>query len=118
MSNQEIADRLFLSVSTVKWYVRQLNSKLDTTNREEVVQRAAVLGLLQQPGAAPVLHNLPQQTMPFVGRQEELLDLQRLLAQEEIRLVTLLAPGGMGKTRLAIQAALEQVDAFADGVVF
>jgi LuxR family transcriptional regulator, maltose regulon positive regulatory protein len=45
LSNNEIAERLFLSLSTVKWYVRQLNSKLDTTNRDEIVQRARSLGL-------------------------------------------------------------------------
>jgi ATP/maltotriose-dependent transcriptional regulator MalT len=45
LSNNEIAERLFLSLSTVKWYVRQLNRKLDTTNRDEIVQRARSLGL-------------------------------------------------------------------------
>jgi predicted ATPase/DNA-binding CsgD family transcriptional regulator len=120
LSNQEIADRLFLSVSTVKWYVRQLNSKLDTTNREEIVQRAYTLGLLQQDGTGvpAANHNLPQLPTPFVGRQGELAEIQRLLKQDEVRLLTLLAPGGMGKTRLAIQAADGLLTHFADGVHF
>ncbi|HRL12007.1 MAG TPA: LuxR C-terminal-related transcriptional regulator [Aggregatilineales bacterium] len=117
LSNQEIADRLFLSVSTVKWYVRQLNSKLDTTNREEIVQRAYSLGLLQDASqTTPAVHNLPQHPTPFVGRRSELADVQRLLLQEDVRLLTILAPGGMGKTRLAVQASDALAVRFADGV--
>ncbi|UCC87925.1 MAG: hypothetical protein JSV81_01130, partial [Anaerolineales bacterium] len=61
-------------------------------------------------------HNLPPQAAPFVGRQTELAELTRWLADPEVRLVTILGPGGMGKTRLAIQAALAQLDVFAHGV--
>ncbi|UCC87717.1 MAG: winged helix-turn-helix domain-containing protein, partial [Anaerolineales bacterium] len=61
-------------------------------------------------------HNLPPQATPFVGRQTELAELTRWLADPEVRLVTILGPGGMGKTRLAIQAALAQLDVFAHGV--
>jgi predicted ATPase/DNA-binding SARP family transcriptional activator len=61
-------------------------------------------------------HNLPVQTTPFVGREEELAELGRLLSDPDVRLVTVLGPGGMGKTRLALEAAQGQVDRFADGV--
>ena len=64
------------------------------------------------------LHNLPSQTTPFVGREQELAELARLLADPGVRLVTILGPGGMGKTRLAIEAAQAQLDAFAHGVRF
>ncbi len=50
-------------------------------------------------------HNLPAQTTPFVGREDELADITRLLADPGVRLVTLLGPGGMGKTRLSLAAA-------------
>ena len=46
LSNKEIASRLFLAPNTVKWYVRQLNSKLDTSNHDEIVARAHALSLL------------------------------------------------------------------------
>lgn len=49
--------------------------------------------------------NLPAQTTPFVGRDEELLDILRLLADESVRLITVSGPGGMGKTRLTLEAA-------------
>jgi predicted ATPase len=63
-------------------------------------------------------HNLPAQTSTFLGREAELRDLRDLLAGEQVRLVTLTGPGGTGKTRLAIQAAAEQVERFVDGVFF
>jgi DNA-binding SARP family transcriptional activator len=62
--------------------------------------------------------NLPPQTTPFVGREAELAELARWLADPEVRLVTILGPGGMGKTRLAVEAARLQLEAFPHGVVF
>ena len=61
-------------------------------------------------------HNLPVQLSSFVGREAELAELARLLNDE--RLVTLIGPGGIGKTRVALQAAADQIDRFADGVFF
>ena len=50
-------------------------------------------------------HNLPLQTTAFVGRETEVAELSRLINQNEGRLVTILGPGGMGKTRLALEVA-------------
>jgi predicted ATPase/DNA-binding SARP family transcriptional activator len=63
-------------------------------------------------------HNLPMQPTPFVGRGPELTQLNRLLADPEVRLVTVLGGGGMGKTRLAIEAGTDQLDRYPDGVYF
>ncbi len=65
-----------------------------------------------QPGAAVrprPRHNLPSQPTPFFGREEELADLDRLINDPAIRLVTILGPGGMGKTRLALACAERHV---------
>ncbi|MGD8585722.1 MAG: adenylate/guanylate cyclase domain-containing protein [Chloroflexota bacterium] len=62
--------------------------------------------------------NLPVQTTPFVGREEEIATLSDLLAQPGLRLVTLVGPGGAGKTRLATEAAAQQTEHFEDGVFF
>jgi predicted ATPase len=48
---------------------------------------------------------LPPQPTPFVGRADELGELARLLADDNCRLLTLVGPGGIGKTRLALEAA-------------
>jgi len=63
-------------------------------------------------------HNLPPQPTPFVGREDELAQIAELLADPACRLLTVVGPGGMGKTRLAIQAGEEQVRRFEDGVYF
>lgn len=63
-------------------------------------------------------HNLPAQTTPFVGREHELEELARLLSAPDIRLMTVLAPGGMGKTRLSLEAAERALPQFAEGVYF
>jgi predicted ATPase/class 3 adenylate cyclase/tetratricopeptide (TPR) repeat protein len=63
-----------------------------------------------------VANNLPQQLTEFVGREREVEEAQRLLAAT--RLLTVLAPGGTGKTRLGIQTAAELASDFPDGVFF
>jgi predicted ATPase/DNA-binding CsgD family transcriptional regulator len=63
-------------------------------------------------------HNLPTQTVPFIGREVELAQLAALLGDPNIRLVTVLGPGGIGKTRLALEAAAVQLKDFAQGAHF
>jgi predicted ATPase/DNA-binding SARP family transcriptional activator len=70
-----------------------------------------------RPPPAP-RHNLPPQPTPFIGREEMLADIAALLQDPDCRLLTLVGPGGIGKTRLALQAASEQLDAFLYGVWF
>ena len=62
--------------------------------------------------------NLPSQPTPLIGRDRELRELGDLLRRAEMRLVTLTGAAGIGKTRLAVQAAAKLLDAFADGVFF
>ncbi len=63
-------------------------------------------------------NNLPPQPTLFVGRGKELAEIAALLADPNCRLLTLVGPGGIGKTRLAIQTANDQQPLFADGVLF
>jgi predicted ATPase len=73
----------------------------------------------------PALHslnsipnNLPAQTTTLVGREAELADIVKRLSSEGARLLTLTGPGGIGKTRIALQSAAELIDRFRDGVYF
>jgi predicted ATPase len=70
------------------------------------------------PMARKAHHNLPAQPTPFVGRTAQISALKELLLGADTRLITLIGPGGTGKTRLSLQAAQEVLDQFPDGVFF
>jgi predicted ATPase/DNA-binding SARP family transcriptional activator len=63
-------------------------------------------------------HNLPRPTTSFVGRKIELFQINNKLKDPLCRLITLVGPGGIGKTRLAIEAGRLASGAFPDGVYF
>jgi predicted ATPase len=63
-------------------------------------------------------HNLPPQPTRFIGREEQITAIKALLLREDVRQITLLGPGGTGKTRLSLQVALEVLNQFPDGVYF
>src|SRR5688572_30502510 len=62
--------------------------------------------------------SLPTPLTSFVGRENAVRTVAAYLCREDVRLLTLTGPGGVGKTRLAIQAAAELAGDFADGVRF
>jgi predicted ATPase/DNA-binding SARP family transcriptional activator len=70
--------------------------------------------------AAQPLGNLPSPLTPLIGRENELAALEETLLSEDVRLVTILGPGGMGKTRLglAMGTCSAITDAFPDGIFF
>lgn len=61
---------------------------------------------------------VPARTTSFVGRDRELADLLGLVERDDVRLVTLTGPGGIGKTRLGVEAARRLAARFPDGVAF
>jgi predicted ATPase len=74
---------------------------------------------VQEDAKAAASTNLPLPSTPFIGREGELSEVRRLLLDEpDCRLITLLGPGGIGKTRLALAAASGAVGAFTHGVFF
>jgi predicted ATPase/DNA-binding CsgD family transcriptional regulator len=122
MSDREIAERLVISVNTVKWYNRQIYGILGVSSRTQAIARAYDLALLDsnlfpsQIAQPPLIHHLPEELNPFIGRKHERYTLKRLL--EMTRLLTLVGPPGIGKTRLALRLGWEVKEGFRDGVYF
>ena len=81
---------------TTTLYERIRSGNLDQDEEEQIPRPSR---------PSPSRRNLPAQTTPFVGREQELVRLGRLLTEPELRLVTIMGPGGLGKTRLALEAA-------------
>ena len=67
---------------------------------------------------APRLNTLPSQATAFIGREREVAAVKELLLREDVRVVTLTGPGGIGKTRLALQVASEVCERFDGGICF
>jgi predicted ATPase/class 3 adenylate cyclase len=63
-------------------------------------------------------NNLPLELTPFIGRTVEIEKVKTLLLKPEVRLLTLTGPGGIGKSRLALQAVADLIDEFHDGAFF
>jgi predicted ATPase/DNA-binding CsgD family transcriptional regulator len=121
LSNRQIAEQLTIAMSTVKWYVRQIYNKLGVDNRADAIDHARSLGLVPEERESVIRHNLPVMTTPFVGREQELSALAQLIADPQVSIITIIGPGGIGKTRLALEAARRQRNSnspFPDGIFF
>jgi len=85
---------------------------------EEALAQAAAPASPMPKLAPSAPRPLPQPPTPFIGREVELHEIGRLLADPACRLLTITGPGGMGKTRLALQTAVAQQPHFPDGVAY
>ena len=63
-------------------------------------------------------NNLPVQPTPFVGREDEVASITERIREPSCRLLTLVGPGGIGKTRLGLQTAAEVIEDYRDGAYF
>ena len=98
-----------------------LRNELDVTPSEETFRlyeqiRDGILTPL--PEEKSHFHKLPVYLTPLVGRQRELVELADRLADPNCRLLTLVGPGGSGKTRLAVETASQHAGKFKDGACF
>lgn len=79
--------------------------KADTFDKVKEGRRSSSRSYPPYPLTQRPAHNLPVQLTPFVGREAELAEIRTRLQEPTMRLLTLLGPGGIGKTRLALEVA-------------
>jgi len=127
MTQEELADRAGISARTVSDVERGLR----TVVHHDTARRLAwALGLGEQDRArfdavarglvedTPLPGNLPAPPTRVLGRSRELANITARLQDPEVRLLTLTGPGGIGKTRLALEAAVQVRSLFGDRVFF
>lgn len=98
LTNAEIASRLYISVRTVETHVSSLLRKFNVQSRRQLADV-----VLRLPAAWDSRGRLPARLSALLGRDNDVASLSSLL--ERSRLVTLTGPGGVGKTRLAVEVA-------------
>jgi predicted ATPase/DNA-binding XRE family transcriptional regulator len=134
LTHEGLAERARLSARTISDLERGVSQGPRRTTLALLVEalqlssaQRASLEAAARPGVGPsagypdparIPGNLPVQLTSFVGREREVGKVRRLLRRQDIRLVTLTGPGGIGKTRLAVRVAAEPLDAFPDGVFY
>lgn len=130
LSQEALAGRAGLSVQAVGAIERGVRR---APRRETVAALARALALnLEQRGALDATVSrtrrprpahatpldLPRSTTPLVGREADAAVVAYLLRQPHVRLLTVTGPGGVGKTRLAAQVAIEVAHSFRDGLIW
>jgi predicted ATPase/TolB-like protein/Tfp pilus assembly protein PilF len=100
------------------WFTSlRVDPRFDRLHDDPRFQR--LLARIGFPGSTSLVpHNLPTQPTPFVGREQELKEVRGLILDPAVRILTLVGPGGVGKTRLALEVACRSLEAFPDGVQF
>ncbi|HEX8230496.1 MAG TPA: tetratricopeptide repeat protein [Chloroflexia bacterium] len=138
LMQEDLAERVGCSV----WTIRKLETGDRKPSRQVVELLADALGVpadqrqafmnlartgsgagefvVQAPrgGAPQPPSNLPASPTPLIGREAEVEKARAQLSTEGVRLLTLIGPPGIGKTRLALEVAGELLDEFPEGIFF
>jgi predicted ATPase/transcriptional regulator with XRE-family HTH domain len=111
---------LFIQVARAELSADRLAPPAQSVARGAFVPAQAISSAADTPGQRRTtrLTNLPAPPTPLIGRETELAQIADRLEQRDCRLLTLVGPGGVGKTRLALQAAINLSASFPDGAYF
>jgi predicted ATPase/Tfp pilus assembly protein PilF len=116
-SLQKYSLMLHVSVATYVRYRASLIKTLVTVLNAHLLDKQPARGEAAKVVSGPQT-NLPYQHMPLIGREKELKTVRKLLLQDGVDLLTITGPGGIGKTRLALQAAANLLSDFEHGAFF
>lgn len=113
-----VADVLGMSAQVQELLTAAGYGYVQSASQESSEATPAPLAPASSSVPAPRQSNLPAAVTPFLGRVRELSDLARLLADPKVRLLSIIGPGGMGKTRLAVECARRETGKYPDGIFF
>ena len=116
-SLQKYALVLHVSVATYVRYRASLTKMLVTILNAHLLDKPPAR---DEDARSTLTHqnNLPYQPLPLIGRERELETVRSLLLRDNVHLLTITGPGGIGKTRLALQVAADSLKDFEQGVYF
>jgi predicted ATPase len=118
LSEQQRMLGLIYAAANLKRYATAFSVPLPTDVEHLYSANQTGTASQSKPLAKKPVHNLPIQPTPFIGRTRQITALKDLILRPDVRLITLLGPGGTGKTRLSLQVAQETLEHFPQGVFF
>ncbi len=104
---------LIYAAANLKRYAAVFKLPLPTSVELLYDESQALSALTKKPK-----QNFPAQPTPFIGRGAQVAALKELILKPDVRLITLMGPGGTGKTRLSLQVAQESLEHFPNGAYF